>query len=132
MQGFASLFGIIIVFGFPSLYATLVCVACSRLEKLRLALLDIRQPYVISEQTFREERDQQKEGEFHTSEEMFRHMQNQVNACIRHHQNIKRCGNIQQYLSFQLVLLFMRILILIYTKTLYIFFSDSWKCWKIQ
>lgn len=105
LQVVASLFGMSIVFGFPSLYATLVCVACSQLEKLRAALLDIRQTHVTSDQTFTEERDPQKEGESHTSEEIFRHMQKQVNACICNHQKINRCGHIQEFLLFQLVAL---------------------------
>ena len=34
--------------GLLNLYATLVCVACSQLEKLRVALLDIRQTHGTS------------------------------------------------------------------------------------
>jgi len=49
-QVFTCFFGVSTGFGFPSLYATLVCVACSQLEKLKLALLDIRQTYVMKEQ----------------------------------------------------------------------------------
>jgi hypothetical protein len=79
-----------IVFGFPSLYATLVCVACSQLDKVRAALLDIRQKHIVSDQIFGDETDQQKEGEPYNSEEIFRHMQTQMNACVSHHQEIKR------------------------------------------
>jgi hypothetical protein len=94
LQVIASLFGMSIVFDFPSLYATLVCVACSQLEKLKLALLDIRQTHVISDQTFREEGVPQKEGKSHTSEEIFRCMQNQINVCVCHHQEIKRYDHV--------------------------------------
>jgi len=83
-----------ILFGFPSLYATLVCVACSQLEKLGAALLGIRQTHVLSDQTFRIENDQQKEGESYTAEEILRHMQNEMNVCICLHQEIKRCDHI--------------------------------------
>jgi hypothetical protein len=77
--------------GFLSLYATLVCVACSQLEKLKLALLDIRQTHVISEQHGGEEIDQQGTGALkNTPSKPFRHMQEQLNNCIRHHQEIKR------------------------------------------
>jgi hypothetical protein len=38
--------------GFPSLYATLMYVACSQLEKLRAALQDIKQAHVIPEQNW--------------------------------------------------------------------------------
>jgi hypothetical protein len=83
-----------IVFGFPSLYATLVCVACSQLEKLRTALLDIRKTYVLSDQAFRVDSDQQKEEESYSAEEIFRNMQKQMNGCICHHQEITRCDHI--------------------------------------
>jgi hypothetical protein len=63
-----------------------VCVACSQLEKLRAALLDIRQTHVTAE------RDCGTEGQARASEELFRHMQKQLNNCIRHHQLIKRYG----------------------------------------
>jgi len=87
-----------IVFGFPSLYATLVCVACSQLEKLRAALLVIRQTHVLSDQTFQVESDQRKKGESHTEEEIFRNMQNQMNTCICLHQEIKGCDHVYEYL----------------------------------
>jgi hypothetical protein len=77
--------------GFLSLYATLVCVACSQLEKLRAAILDIRQTLVTSEQDCGAETDQQEgQGQVRTSEELFSHMQKQLNDCIRHHQQIIR------------------------------------------
>jgi len=78
---------------FPSLYATLVCVACSQLEKLRAALLDIRQTHVISEQHCGDEIQQSDAHEQpNLSGESFRHMQEQLNNCIRHHHQIQRCG----------------------------------------
>jgi hypothetical protein len=78
--------------GFQGLYATLVCVACSQLEKIRLALLDIRQKHVISEQNCNYQTQQSDvHGPAHPSDEQFRHMQEQLNNCIRHHQQIKRC-----------------------------------------
>jgi hypothetical protein len=70
--------------GFQSLYATLVCIACSQLEKLRAALLDIRQTHVTAEWDCVAESDQQE------AQELFHHMQKQLNNCIRHHQEIKR------------------------------------------
>jgi hypothetical protein len=90
-QGIASLCMGYTFFAFPSLYATLVCVACSQLEKLRAAILAIKQTHVTSEQDCGDETDHQKEdGETHSSEELFRHMQKQLNDCIRHHQEIIR------------------------------------------
>ncbi|XP_021912980.1 odorant receptor coreceptor-like [Zootermopsis nevadensis] len=57
--------------GFTGLYGIMICVACSQLEKLRAALLDIKQETSEHEGTFSR-------------------MQDQLNACIRHHQEIKR------------------------------------------
>jgi hypothetical protein len=77
--------------GFPSLYATLVCAACSQLEKLRAAILDMRQTQVTSQQDCGAETDQQeRQGQVRTSEELFGHMQKQLNNCIRQHQQIIR------------------------------------------
>jgi hypothetical protein len=88
---FASILIACVFGGFLSLYATLVCVACSQLEKLRAAILAIRQTHVTSEQDRGDVTDQQEgEGQAHSSEELFRHMQKQLNDCIRHHQDIIR------------------------------------------
>jgi ABC-type uncharacterized transport system involved in gliding motility auxiliary subunit len=94
-QGIATLFMTCIFLGFASLYATLVCVACSQLEKLRAAILDIRQTHVASQQDCEAETDQQEgqgqgQGQVRTSEELIGHMQKQLNDCIRHHQQIIR------------------------------------------
>jgi signal transduction histidine kinase len=87
----ATIFLASLYFGFQSLYATLVCVAGSQLEKLRAALLDIRQTHGTSLQDcggeihYREAAAQK-----NTHSEQFRHMQEQLNNCVRHHQEIKR------------------------------------------
>jgi hypothetical protein len=68
-----------------------VCVACSQLEKLTLALLSIKQTRLISEQDSGDETDQQAgEGHRLISEQLFRRMQKKLNECIRHHKEIKR------------------------------------------
>jgi septum formation topological specificity factor MinE len=60
-------------------------------EKLRAALLDIRQKHVMSEQDCGDERDQQAvERHMLISEQLFGRMQKELNECIRHHQDIKR------------------------------------------
>ncbi|XP_021928008.1 uncharacterized protein LOC110833823 isoform X2 [Zootermopsis nevadensis] len=90
-QGLASLLIISLSTGFPGLYATFICVACSQLEKLRATILDMRQTRVTSEQDRGAETDQEEtQGQVRTSEEVFHHMQKQLNYCIRHHQQIKR------------------------------------------
>jgi hypothetical protein len=87
----ASLFIISLYFGFLNLYATVVCVAGSQLEKLRAALLDIRQTHGTSLQDGGGDTDEwEAAGQKHTYSEQFRHMQEQLNSCIFHHQEIKR------------------------------------------
>ena len=85
------IFPVCIYFGINNLHATLVCVACSQLEKLKLALLDIRQTQIISEHHYG---DEMQPADIHQqpnlSDESFRHMQEQLNSCIRHHQQIQR------------------------------------------
>jgi hypothetical protein len=89
-QGIASIFHISILVGFPSLYATLVCVACSQLEKLRASLLEIRQTHVTAERDRGTDTElQEAQGQDRASQELFRNMQQQLNDCIRHHQEIK-------------------------------------------
>jgi hypothetical protein len=67
-------------------------VACSQLEKLRAAIMEIRQTHFTAEQDCGAEIDREKgQGEILTSEELFSHMQKQLNGCIRHHQQIIRC-----------------------------------------
>jgi len=87
----ATIFIASLYFGFQNLYATLVCVACSQLEKLSAALLYIRQTHATSLQDCGDETDEREAaGQKNTHFERFRHMQEQLNNCIRHHQAIKR------------------------------------------
>jgi hypothetical protein len=67
-----------------------VCVACSQLQKLRAALLDIRQTHVIPGQHWVEEVYQKEgQGTSETTVVLSSQMQKQLNTCIRHHQDIK-------------------------------------------
>jgi hypothetical protein len=76
-------------YGLPSLYGTMVCIACSQLEKLRANLLDIRQKLDTLEHDSGAETDrEEEETQAHVSQEVFRRMQKQLNACVRHHQLI--------------------------------------------
>jgi hypothetical protein len=91
LKTIGALFASNVFVGFPFLYAVLVRVACSQLEKLRAALLDIRQTHVTAERDCGTQTDQQEtQGQARASEELFRHMQKHLNNCIRHHQEIKR------------------------------------------
>jgi hypothetical protein len=70
-----------------------VCFAGSQLEKLRAALLDIRQTYGTSLQYCGGETDEREAaGQKNIHSEQFRHMQEQLNKSIRHHQEIKWQG----------------------------------------
>jgi hypothetical protein len=82
-----------------SLYATLVCIACSQLEKLRANLLDIRQKHDTSDLNSSAEAQQEEQGRVHTSQEVFCHMQKLLNDCIRHHQDILQYGNCTSHTS---------------------------------
>jgi hypothetical protein len=79
---------------FISLYTTLVCIGCSQLEKLRASLLAIKQTRNTPEEELGAEADQKEEKEEkpHTSEDVFRQMQAQLNDCIRQHQNTLEYG----------------------------------------
>jgi hypothetical protein len=73
------------------LYASIIAITCSQLEKLRSNLLDIRQKPNTSEQESGAETDrEEEETQAHSSQELFRCMQKQLNDCIRHHQQIIR------------------------------------------
>jgi hypothetical protein len=73
------------------LYASIIAITCSQLEKLRSNLLDIRQKPETSEQDSGVETDPEvEETQAHTSQEVFRRMQRQLNDCVRHHQQIIR------------------------------------------
>jgi hypothetical protein len=86
----ATIFQASLYFGFLSLYATLVSVAGSQLEKLNAALLDIRQTHATSLQDCGGEKDEREAAGEKTPSEQFRRIQEQLNNCIRHHQEIKR------------------------------------------
>jgi hypothetical protein len=73
---------IILVFPFPGLDTTLVCVTCSQLEKLTADLLNIRQKLDTSEQDSSTEADR--------NQQVFCRMQMQLNGCIHYHHQILR------------------------------------------
>ncbi|XP_033609369.1 uncharacterized protein LOC111869588 [Cryptotermes secundus] len=85
MQTFATPIYMTNSFSFPLLYATVVMVACSQLQKLRTNLLDIKQELVPSGADSGS--DGGEESVSH-SEDGFCRMQTQLNECVRHHQAI--------------------------------------------
>ncbi|KAJ4437159.1 hypothetical protein ANN_17294 [Periplaneta americana] len=78
-----------ILYAFPPLYATLVVIACSQLEKVRNILSNIKQQCILSEALTTVD----KKLVFETPEKMFAYMQDQLNECIRLHQQIIRFMN---------------------------------------
>ena len=68
-----------LVFGYMSLVTTLIGVACSQFDKLKAAILDIRQQHITPRKGQEDERD-------HSI--AICDLQAELNMCIRHHQNI--------------------------------------------
>jgi hypothetical protein len=66
-------------YGFLSLCTTLIAVACSQFEKLKAAILDIRQENITPYHG-------QEDEQVHTAADC--DLQAKLNACIRHHQDI--------------------------------------------
>jgi len=67
------------VFGYMSLVTTLIAVACSQFDKLKMAILDIRQQHITPPYRQEDEQDHKIAN---------CDLQVKLNACIRHHQNI--------------------------------------------
>jgi hypothetical protein len=73
-------------FGSTSLYVYVVTIACSQLEILKMKITDINQ-----NQNVHSEADKEHKGTqigLGAPEELFHHLQTQLNKCIRHHQQI--------------------------------------------
>jgi nitrogen fixation-related uncharacterized protein len=68
-----------IVCGYLSLVTTLIAVACSQFDKLKAALLDIRQQHITAQHGLEDE-------QVHTIVNNM--LQAKLNACIQHHQII--------------------------------------------
>jgi hypothetical protein len=78
-QCFTSLLSLGIVCGYMSLVTTLIAVACTQFDKLKAAILDIRQQHITPQHRQEDEKE-------HTIANC--NLQAKLNACIRHHQNI--------------------------------------------
>jgi len=68
-----------ITYGFPSLVTTLTSVACSQFEKVKAAILDIRQQHITSHHQQKDEIDNAIAN---------CDLQAKLNACIRQHREI--------------------------------------------
>jgi hypothetical protein len=79
LQGFTSLLALCTVCGYMSLVSTLIVVACSQFDKLKAAILDIRQKHI----TLQHRQEDEQVDTIANSD-----LQAKLNACIRHHQDI--------------------------------------------
>jgi len=79
LQCLTSLQVVCLVFGFPCLNTILIAVACAQLQKLKAAILDIRQQHNTPHHV-QEGNQDHKIGKCN--------LQEKLNACIRHHQEI--------------------------------------------
>jgi hypothetical protein len=79
LQCFASLLAVGIENAYLALVTTLIAVACSQFDKLKEAILDIRQQYITSDHGNEDEQVQTIAN---------RNLQSKLNKCIRHHQSI--------------------------------------------
>jgi len=65
--------------GFVSLYAILTAVACAQIEKMKVAILDIKEQHITPHHV-------QEDEQVHATE--YCNLQAKLIACIRHHQEI--------------------------------------------
>jgi len=79
LQCFASLLLLGTECGYMSLVTTLIAVACSQFDKLKAAILDIRQQHITPHRGQEDEKDNAIAN---------CDLQAKLNACIRHHQDI--------------------------------------------
>lgn len=71
-------------FGSTSLYVYVATIVCSQLEKLKATVLNIDQKRNMDANADQDKKDKQ----VPTTREIFRHTQNHLHDCIRHHQQI--------------------------------------------
>jgi hypothetical protein len=79
LQCFTTLLVLGVTISYPSLCTTLIAVACTQFDKLKAAILDIRQQHITPHHRHEDE-------QVHTIANC--DLQAKLNACIRHHQNI--------------------------------------------
>jgi hypothetical protein len=68
-----------VVYVYPSLIIAFIAIACTQFDKLKAAILDIRQQHITSHHG-------QEDEQVHTIAKS--DLQTKLNACIRHHQYI--------------------------------------------
>ena len=78
-QWLSSLLLVAVFCGFVSLDNILIAVACAQFQKMKAAILDIRQQHITPHHV-------QENEQVHSTE--YCNMQAMLNVCIRHHQEI--------------------------------------------
>ena len=78
-QCFTTLQQLGLLYSFPCLNAVLIVVACAQFQKLKAAILDIRQEYITPQHV---QEDEQVDNIANCN------FQAKLNVCIRHHQEI--------------------------------------------
>ena len=79
LQCFATLLGMGVICVYPTLIIALTAIACSQYDKLKAAILDIRQQQITPQHP-------QQDEQVGTTANC--DLQVKLNACIRHHQEI--------------------------------------------
>ena len=79
LQCFASLVPGGVLCGYMSLVTTMIAVACSQFDKLKMAILDIKQQHITPHHV-------QEDDQVHKIAKC--NLQEKLKACIRHHQEI--------------------------------------------
>jgi hypothetical protein len=80
LQGLTTLQVVGLIFGFPYLNTILIAVACAQFQKLKVAILDIRQQHITPHHV--------QKDKVHKIANC--NLQEKLNACIRHHQEIMK------------------------------------------
>jgi len=78
-QCFTSLLAVGSVCGYISLVTTAIAVACSQFDKLKAAILDVRQKHITRQH-------EQEDGQVHTIANC--ELQAKLKVCIRNHQEV--------------------------------------------
>jgi hypothetical protein len=72
-----------------------VTIACSQLEKLKAAILNIKQKRDKDANSYQKK----EQGQVKDPQEVFRHTQQHLNDCIRHHQQILEYDKLNYFAS---------------------------------
>jgi hypothetical protein len=78
-QCFATLLVAVVAIFYPTLIISLIVIACTQIDKLNAAILDIRQQHITPQRG-------KEDGQVHENANCV--LQAKLHACIQHHQDI--------------------------------------------